>query len=109
MFEKYNDKEASRKIIKKRNDLLIYKKMLEERNKIYTMVGNKVDELSDLINNFYNLNWKAIVDLNKLKAHDRETLRRNSFIKERNKKKIPPYIIASWQFSLTQEEKKQAF
>ena len=73
-------------------------------NKIYTMVGNKVYESSDLVNNFYNLNWKAIVDLNKLKVHDRETLRRNSSIKERNKKKISPYIIASSQFSLTQEE-----
>ena len=51
--------------------------MLEEMNKIYTMVGNKVYESSDLINNFYNLNWKAIVDLNKVKVHDRETLRRN--------------------------------
>ena len=41
MFENYNDREATRKIIKKRNDLLLYKKMLEEINTIYTMVGNK--------------------------------------------------------------------
>ena len=61
--------------------------MLEEMNKISTMVSNKVYKSVDFINNFYNLNWKAIADLNKLKAQDRELLRRNSFIKERNRKK----------------------
>ena len=77
MLEKYNDREASRKIIEKRNDLVIYKKMLEEKNKIYTIVSNKVYKLPDYINNFYGLYWQWIVDLNKLKPQKRELLRRN--------------------------------
>ena len=87
MLEKCNDREASIKIIKKKYDLLVYKKLLEEMNKIYTMVSNKVYESPDYINNFYGLYWQWIVDLNKLNPQKRELLRRNSFIKEKNRKK----------------------
>ena len=87
MFENYNDREATRKIIKKRNDLLLYKKILKEMNKIYTMVGNKVYESPDYISNFNDLYWQWIVDLNKLDPQKCEPLRRNLFIKEKNRKK----------------------
>ena len=109
MFEKHNDKEASRKIMKKRNDLSIYKKILEEMNKIYTMVGNKVYESPDYIENFYGLYWQWIVDLNKLNPQKREILRRNSFIKEKEKRKKGPYVIVSQWHLLTPEEKKANF
>ena len=75
--------------------------MLEEMNNIWTMVGNKFYESTDFINNFYSLYWTKVVDLNKVTAQYRELLRRNAFVKEKNRKKIPPYIIASQWNALT--------
>ena len=49
--------------------------MLEEMNRIYTMVGNKVYESPDFSNNFYGLYWQWIVDLNKLNPQKCELLR----------------------------------
>ena len=49
--------------------------MLEEMNRIYTMVGNKVYESPDFSNNFYGLYWQGIVDLNKLNPQKCELLR----------------------------------
>ena len=83
--------------------------MLEEMNKIWTMVGNKVYESTDFINNVYSLYWTKVVDLNKVTAQYRELLSRNAFVKEKKRIKIPPSIITSQRNALTPEGKKQTF
>ena len=87
-FLKFNQSLSLRKIVEKRNDLPKYKIMLEEMNKLYTVVQNgNVYESTDFIKHFYDETWNGVKKLLELSRQDCEKIRASGFLQESDNKK----------------------
>ena len=109
VFKKIDNSQVLMRIYKERNNHSKYQRILDEMNKIWTMVGDKVYESIDIFYTFYKINWRGIVDLHQVSGNTREIIRQNSFFPETNEAKKVTYIPATHWSYLTLDEQRGVF